>query len=145
MGKRIIQQARGKGSHTYRVRKKAFKYKLKYPLKLEGEGTVFALITNFSIFWNSLKAYLLCFDFKSLANSLISNFFNSSTVFPRYVNCFFVSSTIFIFFSFPFCLVSINQPFFQGVHFFSQSYFLDFYLFHFQMDDLLHSFSLQMF
>jgi len=46
MGKRIIQQARGKGSHTYRVRKKAFKYKLKYPLKLEGEGTVLKLLNS---------------------------------------------------------------------------------------------------
>jgi len=36
MGKRIIQQARGKGSLTYRVRKKAFMRKIKYPI---GEGT----------------------------------------------------------------------------------------------------------
>ncbi|NCN98828.1 50S ribosomal protein L2 [Candidatus Pacearchaeota archaeon CG10_big_fil_rev_8_21_14_0_10_35_219] len=36
MGKRIIQQARGKGSLTYRVRKKAFRRKVKYPLH---EGT----------------------------------------------------------------------------------------------------------
>lgn len=36
MGKRIIQQARGKGSFTYRVRKKAFMFNIKYPM---GEGS----------------------------------------------------------------------------------------------------------
>jgi large subunit ribosomal protein L2 len=46
MGKRIIQQARGKGSSTYRVRKKAFKYMLKYPRELKGEGTVLKLINS---------------------------------------------------------------------------------------------------
>lgn len=35
MGKRIIQQARGKGSSTYRVRKKAFKFKIQFPSNLE--------------------------------------------------------------------------------------------------------------
>jgi large subunit ribosomal protein L2 len=35
MGKRIIQQARGKGSSTYRVRKSAFKYKLQFPSRIE--------------------------------------------------------------------------------------------------------------
>ena len=40
MGKRIIQQARGKGSFTYRVKRKAFRYKLQYPKKLETEGKV---------------------------------------------------------------------------------------------------------
>jgi len=40
MGKRIIVQARGKGSSTYRVSKRAFRYKLQIPKKLEGEGTV---------------------------------------------------------------------------------------------------------
>ena len=40
MGKRIIQQARGHGSHTYRVRKKAFKHRIQYPKNLSGEGTV---------------------------------------------------------------------------------------------------------
>lgn len=43
MGKRIIQQARGKGSLTYRVRKKAFKYKIGYP-KSEGEAQIVKLI-----------------------------------------------------------------------------------------------------
>ena len=46
MGKRIIQQARGKGSKTYRVRRKAFKFKIKYPSKLEGEGTVIKLLNS---------------------------------------------------------------------------------------------------
>ncbi len=46
MGKRIITQARGKGSHTYRVKKQAFKYKLKYPRNLEGEGTVIKLLDS---------------------------------------------------------------------------------------------------
>lgn len=44
MGKRIIQQARGHGSGTYRVRKRAFRYELKYPAKLSGEGIVIKLI-----------------------------------------------------------------------------------------------------
>jgi len=35
MGKRIISQARGHGSLTYQVRKKAFIYRIKYPM---GEG-----------------------------------------------------------------------------------------------------------
>ena len=46
MGKNIIQQARGKGSMTYRVRKKAFIYRLQFPKKLEGEGEVLQLINS---------------------------------------------------------------------------------------------------
>jgi len=46
MGKRIIQQARGKGSHTYRVKKKAFIYRLKYPPKAKGEGIVVKLLNS---------------------------------------------------------------------------------------------------
>jgi large subunit ribosomal protein L2 len=46
MGKRIITQARGKGSHTYRVKKQAFRYKLKYPRNLEGQGTVIKLLNS---------------------------------------------------------------------------------------------------
>ncbi len=46
MGKRIIQQRRGRGSFTYRVKRKAFKIKLKYPRKLEGEGIVVRLINS---------------------------------------------------------------------------------------------------
>jgi large subunit ribosomal protein L2 len=43
MGKRIISQARGKGSHTYRVRKKAFKIKIKYPF-IEGNGEILKIL-----------------------------------------------------------------------------------------------------
>lgn len=46
MGKRIIVQRRGRGTHTYRVRKKAFRFKLKYPSKLEGEGIVIKLFDS---------------------------------------------------------------------------------------------------
>lgn len=45
MGKRIIQQARGKGSLTYRARKKAFRLKLSYPsLDACGEAKVEKLL-----------------------------------------------------------------------------------------------------
>ena len=46
MGKRIIQQARGHGSSTYRVNKTVFKYKLNYPKKLSGEGKVLKLLNS---------------------------------------------------------------------------------------------------
>jgi len=46
MGKRIISQRRGRGTHTYKVRRKAFRYKLQYPSKLEGEGTVIKLFNS---------------------------------------------------------------------------------------------------
>lgn len=46
MGKRIIQQARGHGSGTYRVRRKAFKLRLKYPAKLSGTGEVLRLLDS---------------------------------------------------------------------------------------------------
>jgi large subunit ribosomal protein L2 len=46
MGKRIIQQARGHGSGTYRVRRLAFRHELKYPSKLSGQGTVIKLIDS---------------------------------------------------------------------------------------------------
>lgn len=46
MGKRIISQARGHGSGTYRVRKRAFRIRLKYPSKLFGEGKVVRLINS---------------------------------------------------------------------------------------------------
>ena len=39
MGKRIISQARGHGSLTYQVRKKAYIYKIKYPMH-EGEAEI---------------------------------------------------------------------------------------------------------
>ena len=43
MGKRIISQARGKGSLTYRVKKKAFKYRVKYPM-IKGQAKVIKII-----------------------------------------------------------------------------------------------------
>jgi large subunit ribosomal protein L2 len=46
MGKRIIVQARGKGSHTYKVKRRAFKHELKYSKEMEGEGTVVKLISS---------------------------------------------------------------------------------------------------
>jgi large subunit ribosomal protein L2 len=46
MGKRIISQARGHGSKTYRVRPKAFKYKIRYPKKLSGNGEVIKLLNS---------------------------------------------------------------------------------------------------
>jgi len=46
MGKRIIQQARGKGSSTYRVNKTVFKYKLQIPKNLKGEGKVLKLLNS---------------------------------------------------------------------------------------------------
>ncbi len=46
MGKRIIQQARGKGSSTYRVNKTVFRYKLKIPKSLVGEGKILKLVDS---------------------------------------------------------------------------------------------------
>lgn len=46
MGKRIIQQARGHGSSTYRVKRSAFKYRLKYPKEISNEGTVVKLLNS---------------------------------------------------------------------------------------------------
>ena len=46
MGKRIIVQARGHGSFSYRARRNAFRIKLKYPRALEGEGTVIKLTNS---------------------------------------------------------------------------------------------------
>ncbi len=47
MGKRIISQRRGRGSSTYRVKRKAFKYRLSFPKDLEkGEGEVIKLINS---------------------------------------------------------------------------------------------------
>src|SRR3989344_5100184 len=43
MGKRIISQARGHGSLSYRVRKKAFQYKIKYPMH-EGQAQILDLV-----------------------------------------------------------------------------------------------------
>lgn len=46
MGKRIIQQARGHGSSTYRVKRSAFKYRLKYPKEIGNEGIVVKLLNS---------------------------------------------------------------------------------------------------
>ena len=43
MGKRIISQARGKGSLRYQAKKAAFKHKIKYPMH-EGEAEIVSLI-----------------------------------------------------------------------------------------------------
>jgi len=46
MGKRIIQQRRGRGGHVYRVRKKASTTRPGYPTKLSGEWSVVNLISS---------------------------------------------------------------------------------------------------
>lgn len=46
MGKRIIVQARGHGSGTYRVRVKAFRIRSKYPANLSGEGIVIKMLNS---------------------------------------------------------------------------------------------------
>lgn len=46
MAKRIIVQRRGRGTNPYKVKKKAFIYKLKYPANLSGEATVSKLINS---------------------------------------------------------------------------------------------------
>jgi len=46
MGKRIIQQRRGRGTSTYRVSKKVFKYKVGFPKDVDGEWVVVKLISS---------------------------------------------------------------------------------------------------
>lgn len=46
MGKRIISQRRGRGTTTYKVRRQAFKFRLKYPPNLQGEGKVVKLFNS---------------------------------------------------------------------------------------------------
>jgi len=47
MGKRITQQARGKGSLTFRVKRKAYKYKINYPkLSIEGKAKILKLFDS---------------------------------------------------------------------------------------------------
>lgn len=46
MGKRIIVQARGKGSFTYRVRRRAFNIRPRYPREMTGEGTVLKMVDS---------------------------------------------------------------------------------------------------
>ena len=45
MGKRIISQARGKGSFTYRVRRRAFQHEIAYP-QHDGEAEIISLIKS---------------------------------------------------------------------------------------------------
>lgn len=46
MGKRIITQRRGRGTSTYRVSKRAFRFRIKYPRHLKGEGIVIKLLNS---------------------------------------------------------------------------------------------------
>ncbi len=46
MGKRIIQQRRGRGTHQYKARKKAFKNKVGYPEIKEGEGEILKIFKS---------------------------------------------------------------------------------------------------
>jgi large subunit ribosomal protein L2 len=46
MGKRIISQARGHGSSTYRVKRKAFSVKPAYPVKLGGNMIILKLFSS---------------------------------------------------------------------------------------------------
>ncbi len=45
MGKTLIQQARGHGSFTYRVRRKAYKFEIKYPME-SGKAKILKLINS---------------------------------------------------------------------------------------------------
>jgi len=45
MGKRIIQQRRGKGTLTFRVRSQAYNIRLSYP-NVEGKGRIIKLVSN---------------------------------------------------------------------------------------------------
>ena len=40
MGKRIITQRRGRGTNTYKVKRKSFRFKIQMPKKIEGNGKV---------------------------------------------------------------------------------------------------------
>ncbi len=46
MGKRIISQARGHGSLSYRVKRQSFKYRMQYPNQINGEGIVLKLLNS---------------------------------------------------------------------------------------------------
>lgn len=46
MGKRIIQQRRGRGTSTYRVKRKSYSVKIAYPRKADGEGKIIKLINS---------------------------------------------------------------------------------------------------
>ena len=45
MGKTIIQQARGHGSLTYRVKRRAYRYEIKYPVE-DGKAKVIGLVNS---------------------------------------------------------------------------------------------------
>jgi large subunit ribosomal protein L2 len=46
MGKRIISQARGHGSFSYRVKRAAYSYKPAYPIKFSGEWEIVNMVTE---------------------------------------------------------------------------------------------------
>ena len=46
MGKRIIMQRRGRGGNTYKVNRRAYNHRVRYPPKLSGEGTILELINS---------------------------------------------------------------------------------------------------
>ncbi|MFW6233155.1 MAG: hypothetical protein ACOC3Z_00670, partial [Nanoarchaeota archaeon] len=46
MGKRIIQQRRGRGSNTYKVKKRSFRYTIKFPKEIGTKGIVQKLINS---------------------------------------------------------------------------------------------------
>ncbi len=46
MGKRIITQRRGRGTSTYKVNKKSFRYKIQYPKSLSGEAKVVKIFNS---------------------------------------------------------------------------------------------------
>jgi large subunit ribosomal protein L2 len=47
MGKTIIQQARGHGSFTYRVRRRAYRYEINYPgLEVQGKFKIISLLNS---------------------------------------------------------------------------------------------------
>jgi large subunit ribosomal protein L2 len=66
MAKRIIVQRRGRGTSTYRVSKKNFRYELKYAPVLEGEGKVIKLFNSSAhsaplakVVFNGAKAFYI--------------------------------------------------------------------------------------
>ena len=70
MGKRIIQQRRGRGTHTYKVRKKAFTVKPKYPVKLEKNTEFEKLGTEFNKHQNQINEIKITKSQKKIFNIL---------------------------------------------------------------------------
>lgn len=60
MGKRIIQQRRGRGTTTYRVKGKSYRYEVGYPRNLSGKGKVSKLVNSSS--HTSPLAKISCFE-----------------------------------------------------------------------------------